>query len=140
MGDPAFGWAGDHLEPEVSVCNLNHADSEALNILACIGNEARVVSGDAKGEVGYVIGKHSGAEHVMVHFPDPECLERLNVGDGILIKAHGQGIRIEGFEGVMVNSIDPDLLKKIVSVNAAGRLEAPVAAKIPALLLSLIHI
>lgn len=135
LGDPAFGWAGDHVEPEVSLYNPNKADSEALNILACIGNEARVASGDAKGETGYVIGKHSGAEHVMVHFSNPACLDKMNVGDGVLIKAQGQGAKIEGFESVMLNSIDPGLLQRMVAINADGKLEAPIAAEVPAALM-----
>jgi hypothetical protein len=36
----------------------------ALDILLCIGNEAKVVPGEAKGATGVVTGKHCGIEHV----------------------------------------------------------------------------
>jgi len=72
----------DHVEPGVSVKNIERADSytqgynRAFNALACIGNEALIVSGDVKGEKGVVTGKHGGIEHILIDFP-PETLERL---------------------------------------------------------------
>jgi len=33
-------------------------ESRGLNVLSCIGNEALIVEGDAKGERGVVVGKH----------------------------------------------------------------------------------
>ena len=63
VGDLAVGWMADHVEPGVSIKNLTQypgpqsdAPNYALNVLSCIGNEAKVVSGDAKGEKGYVKG------------------------------------------------------------------------------------
>jgi hypothetical protein len=58
----------DHVEPGVSLENrvkdsrMPQAQSRALNVLSCIGNEAIVVKGDAKGETGVVVGKHGGIE------------------------------------------------------------------------------
>src|SRR5665647_3649385 len=60
VGDSAFGLAGDHIEPGVSLNNIDLKESNALNVFSCIGNEARVVSGDAKGDKGFVTGIHGG--------------------------------------------------------------------------------
>ena len=53
VGQDACGWVADHVEPGVSIKNAGRADGNrsanaALNILSCIGNEAHVISGDAK--------------------------------------------------------------------------------------------
>ena len=58
IGDSAFNWVGDHVEPGVSIRNENTTENAALTTFACIGNEAKVVSGDAKGKKGYVTGMH----------------------------------------------------------------------------------
>lgn len=50
IGDSAFNWVGDHVEPGVSIRNENTTENAALTTFACIGNEAKVVSGDAKGK------------------------------------------------------------------------------------------
>ncbi len=68
VGDSAYGWAGDHIEPGVTMKNKDTRENAALNIFSCIGNEARIVSGEAKGEKGFVTGSHGGVEHVMVYF------------------------------------------------------------------------
>src|SRR5262252_7708913 len=44
VGDPAFGWEADHLEPGVSIRNVNDGAEHALHYLACIGNDAVVTS------------------------------------------------------------------------------------------------
>jgi hypothetical protein len=73
VGDSAFGWAGDHIEPGVSCTadTLKPFDhpNKSLQLFACVGNTARVVSGAAKGAKGVVIGHHGGSEHVIVDFP-----------------------------------------------------------------------
>ena len=42
VGDRAFGWAGDHVEPGVSIANPDEKADFALHYLTCIGNEATV--------------------------------------------------------------------------------------------------
>jgi hypothetical protein len=68
VGDLATGWMADHVEPGVSIKNKEKeprdAANTALNVLSCVGNEALVASGDAKGASGVVTGKHGGIEHV----------------------------------------------------------------------------
>src|SRR4030043_1532492 len=64
VGDLAFGWAGDHIEPAVSTLideeKRGNRLNMAFNFLACVGNNAVVVSGDAKGARGTVTGHHGG--------------------------------------------------------------------------------
>ena len=136
IGDPAFGWAGDHIEPGVSVYNPDKRDSDSMNILACIGNVAVVMDGDAKGAKGYVTGKHGGAEDVMVYFDD-DTLDKLCIGDKIQIRACGQGLRlVDYYEDIKAQCIDPELLEKLgIEENGDGTLTVPVAAKIPPYLL-----
>ena len=49
VGDPAFGWAGDHIEPGVSTLTDEDkrygTQNTSYHFYACVGNEARVVSG-----------------------------------------------------------------------------------------------
>lgn len=132
IGDPCMDLVGDHVEPGVSIRNEEKMENNALMILSCVGNEAKVISGDAKGAKGYVTGTHGGIEHVMVYFPR-EDLEKMAIDDKILIKAFGQGLEIEGHEDVKVMNLDPDLFEKIGIVeNEKGELEVPVVAEIPA--------
>ena len=71
VGDRAFGWAGDHVEPGVSIANSDEQADYALHYLTCIGNEAEVVTGLARGANGIVTGEHA---RLLVDFP-PEALE-----------------------------------------------------------------
>jgi hypothetical protein len=103
----------------------------ALNILSCIGNTAVVISGDAKGARGIVTGKHGGIEHVLVDFDD-RTLGRLAIGDTILIRACGTGLRIEGFDDVRIMNLDPALLAKMKIEPAKSKLEVGVSHEIPA--------
>ena len=90
IGDSALDLMADHVEPGVSTRNSGPSAGEysanaALNVLACIGNKAVVISGDAKGKQGVVTGKHGGIDHVMVDF-EPNILAMLNIGDKIRIE------------------------------------------------------
>ena len=137
VGDPAFGWAADHMEPGASISNREgkeptSPENAGLNILACIGNEATLVTGAAKGAKGYVIGKHGGIEHVLVDF-DWKVLEQLVIGDKIQIKSYGLGLLLSDLPEIRVFNIDPRLLHKIgARVNSRRMLEVPVACVIPA--------
>ena len=112
VGDSCMTWIGDHVEPGVSVKNDNVNENNALMVLGCIGNTAKVMTGDAKGATGFVTGGHGGIEHTLVYF-DEETLEKLNIDDKILVKAFGQGLKIEGFDDVVCMNIDPTLLEKM---------------------------
>lgn len=130
VGDPAFGLVGDHIEPGVTIKNENVDENAALNVFACIGNDARVITGDAKGATGYVTGSHGGVEHVMVAF-DQETLDKLTCDDKILIKGHGQGLAIEGMEDVKLMSLDPRVFEAMNIEIKDDVLQVPVAAVIP---------
>ncbi len=138
LGDRAFGWAGDHVEPCVSTAadpvDRSAPKNQAYNTLACVGNEAIVVSGDAKGAKGIVTGTHGGIEHVMVDFAQ-EDLEKMVIEDKILIKAYGQGLKLTDYPGITVRNLDPKLLDKLGLIEENGRLIVPVAKKIPAKLM-----
>ncbi|RKX52091.1 MAG: DUF4438 domain-containing protein [Thermotoga sp.] len=129
LGDPAFKPVGDHVEPDVSIGNENREKGLALMTYSCVGNEAVVVSGDAKGRKGYVIGKHGGIDHVIVHFDE---LDGLKIGDEILIKACGQGLKLLDHPDVKVYNVDPNLLKKIPIEEKGGKIFFPVTVRIPA--------
>ncbi|HHY95786.1 MAG TPA: DUF4438 domain-containing protein [Firmicutes bacterium] len=130
VGDPAFGWAGDHVEPGVSTKNKDEVPNHAYNTLSCVGNDAYVVSGDAKGARGTVTGKHGGIEHVLIDFP-PHVLEKLVIGDKVQVRACGQGLEIEGYPDVKCMNLDPRLLDRMGIMENDGILEVPVTAIIP---------
>ncbi len=136
IGQPAVGWMADHVEPGVSIANKGKAYGEyspnaALNVLACIGNRATVISGEMKGATGFVTGKHGGVDHVMVDF-DWEVLEKLQVGDKIAIKSFGVGLRLlDYYPDIQVMNLDPWLLQKL-NIRATHVLEVGVTHIIPA--------
>lgn len=130
VGDCAFGWAGDHVEPGVSIRNENSTENAALLTFACVGNEAKIVSGDAKGKKGYVTGMHGGIDHVLINF-DKETLEDLSIDDKIMVKAYGQGLQLLDYPDVHVMSIDPELFEKLDITEKDGKLQVPVVAKVP---------
>lgn len=135
IGDPVMDWVADHVEPGVSMKitgsdRQQSAANAGLNTLACIGNKAKIVSGDAKGAEGYVTGKHGGIEHVLVYF-DQETLEKMTLEDKILIQGFGVGLKIEDLPDVKVMNMDPNLLEKMNLEIKNGKLEVPVAGVIP---------
>lgn len=136
VGDPAFGLAGDHIEPGVS-CTANAENptdfpNNSLQILSCVGNEAILVSGEAKGEKGVVIGHHGGSEHVIVDFPKA-VKEKMTYDDKIQIRARGQGLALADYPEIKLFNLDPDLLEQMkISRTDQGRLKVPVTTKVPA--------
>ncbi|MEO0091688.1 MAG: DUF4438 domain-containing protein [candidate division WOR-3 bacterium] len=130
VGDPVFGWVGDHIEPGVSVKNRDENENRALNVYTCIGNTAYVVSGEAKGKKGIVTGKHGGIEHILVWFPK-DVIEKLVIGDQIQIRACGQGFQILNLPEVKFFNIDPTLLLKINPKVKNGFIEFPVTHILP---------
>jgi hypothetical protein len=122
------------VEPGVSIKLSDQGEQNAnigLNVLACIGNVARVVSGEAKGEKGVVTGKHGGIEHILLDFA-PEILERLVIGDKIMIRARGLGLKLLDLPEVRVMNIDPDLLDQMPVQRECGAVLVPVTHTIPA--------
>ncbi len=140
VGDSAFGLAGDHIEPGVS-CSANSEKpfefpNNSLQLLSCIGNEAIIVSGDAKGEKGVVTGHHGGSEHVMIDFPKA-ILKQLTYDDKIMIRTRGQGLRLIDYPDIKLYNLDPDLLKKMKikqtkAKKQKGQIRVPVTTIVPA--------
>lgn len=137
IGDPATGWEADHVEPGVTIRNMEKGGStpdaanNGLNLLSCVGNEAIVVGGEAKGEKGIVTGKHGGAEHVLVDFR-PEVLEKLVIGDKIMVKAWGVGLTFPSVPAVKPMNLSPDLIEKWGLREEGGKVVVPVARMVPA--------
>jgi len=137
VGDRACGWEADHVEPGVSIENKENdprygqGANAALNVLSCVGNEALVVTGDAKGAKGVVTGKHGGIEHVLVDMSS-ESLEKLILGDKVLVKAFGVGLRLLDHSEIKVMNIDPRFLEALDPKLSGDKLEIPVTHIIPA--------
>jgi hypothetical protein len=137
VGDPACGWEADHVEPGVSVENkendprFGQGANAAFNVLSCVGNEAVVVTGEAKGAKGFVTGKHGGIEHVLVDFQQ-ETLEKLMLGDKVLVKAFGVGLKFPDFPQIIVMNMDPRFLKALNPKPKGDKLEVPVTHIVPA--------
>jgi hypothetical protein len=129
IGDPVFGWvSADHVEPGVSLVNKNEVYDVAFGTLSCIGNEAKIVTGDAKGSKGYVTGKHS---NLLAWFRDQD-IEKMAIGDKVQVKVWGVGLKINGFDDVKIEKIDPNLLESMHITNKNGKLVVPVVKELPA--------
>ena len=137
VGELACGWEADHVEPGVSLeskendARYGQGANAAFNVLSCVGNKAVVVTGDAKGAEGVVTGKHGGIEHVLVDF-QPEIMEKLLLGDKVLVKAFGVGLKLLDFPDVKVMNIDPNLLQMLKLRAEEDKLEVPVTHMVPA--------
>ncbi len=141
-GDSAIDLAGDHVEPAVSTYNLgksgerSSSESRGLNTLACIGNRVKVITGEAKGAEGRVIGKHGGAEHVMIDFSDDAVFDKLIIGEKMQVYTHGVGMELLNVEGVKAMNMSPYLMEQLTKVGMGvtedGKLQVPVAIKVPA--------
>jgi hypothetical protein len=122
IGDKVFGWAsGDRATMGVATVGSGSERSESswLNYTS-IGNEVKVLSDDAKGKKGVVIGKFRS--YVLVHF-DEEVLEKLAIDDKLHVKARGIGLEIKGFKDVFIHGVTPEVLEMIANQNDDGKLE-----------------
>jgi hypothetical protein len=134
IGDICTGWVADHLEPGVTTRHPDEDFNWGYTVFSCIGNEATVSMGDAKGGKGFVTGKHGGVEHTILYFP-PEVLEKLTLYDKIDVKAAGQGMKLLDYPEILLRSMSPALLDKMNIVEDAGRLRVGVAKIVPACLM-----
>jgi len=134
VGDSAFDFEGDHVEPGVSI---TYAENDrngllvgGLNILACLGNEARIVTGAAVGSKGVVTGKHGGVEHVLVDFSST-VMDKLMIGDKIQVRAVGQGMVLKDYGDIQVMNCDPSLFQRLNIAVQNRQLVVPVTHVIP---------
>ena len=127
VGDKAFGWNGDHIEPGVSIDSENINEHFALHYLVCTGNKAIVRSGEAKGRTGVVTGEHA---RNLIHF-EQNTLEKICVGDQIDIITHGRGLKLLDFPEIEIKKIDPNLLKSMNFKVVNKKLIVDVAIELP---------
>ena len=132
IGDSVYGWAqGDHVEPDVTIQGRDRPNPFecAVAVLACIGNEAEVISGEARGAKGYYIGRHAGSDD-KVWFPR-ETVEKLALEDRVRVRAKGLGLKIEGFEDVKVSKLSPELFEKLGLSIEGSEIVVPVVMEVP---------
>ena len=127
VGDKAFGWAGDHIEPGVSIDSEHINEHFALHYMVCTGNKAIVRSGEAKGSIGIVTGEHA---RNLVHF-EQKTLDKICVGDQIDIITHGRGLKLLDFPDIGLKKIDPNLLKSMNLKIVDKKLIVDVAMELP---------
>ncbi|SDE98809.1 DUF4438 domain-containing protein [Limimaricola pyoseonensis] len=131
VGDSAFGWSGDCIHPSVSIAHPDANKNRGLNIFACVGNRATVVSGAAKGATGTVTGKSGRfSDQVIIHF-DRATREKLAVDDTIMVAAEGVGLTLPDHPGIALKSLDPRLFDSLPKENVGGVLKMGVAATVP---------
>lgn len=128
VGDRAFGWAGDHVEPGVSIAHSDEKSDFALHYLTCIGNEAEVMTGLARGAKGIVTGEHA---RLLVDFA-PEVLEDMTIGDTVQIRAKGRGLRLVDFPDLEFKKTSPALARGYNLRAENGQIICPVAMELPA--------
>jgi hypothetical protein len=121
LGDSVYGWAGDNIEPGVAIKAGDAGANQALNVFACVGNTAVVMSGNAKGAQGTVTGKSGRfAEHVILHF-EPSVLEQLAFGDKIIVRARGVGMTVDSYPSVHLKSMSPETFEAMrIEENGGG--------------------
>lgn len=134
VGMSAFGWAGDQVEPGVSLAHPQAAANAALSTFACVGNTVQVRTGMAAGALGTVTGKHEEFvtyQHVLVDF-DEETLAKLCPGDQAVVRAHGTGLALADASDVTLHSLDPGLWRKLTRpARGQALVEIPVVAVVP---------
>ncbi|HMO08419.1 MAG TPA: DUF4438 domain-containing protein [Paracoccaceae bacterium] len=132
VGDRAFGWAADCIHPGVSIRQAEDTRNRGLNVYACVGNRAKVMTGQAAGTAGVVTGKSGRfSEQVIVHFPKA-ARAKMAVGDQIVIRSEGIGMALTDHPAVMLKGIGPNLLDALPCRKDGGRIDFGVVATIPA--------
>lgn len=128
VGDPAFFWAGDHVEPGASIAHKDMGVDFALHYLTCIGNRAVVTSGEAKGAEGIVTGEHA---RILIDFA-PEVSEMLCIGDSIQIRAKGRGLMLSDYPHIQLKKCSPELIGAL-PIGAVNdfKIRLPVTMELP---------
>jgi len=132
VGDSAYGWLADCVHPGVSISFPSDNGNRGLNVFACVGNQAIVMSGEGKGTKGVVTGKSGRfSEHVIVHFPKA-AREKFAINDRIVIRSCGVGMSLSEYPEITLKSLSPELLQALRPQASGASLQIPVAAKVPA--------
>jgi Domain of unknown function (DUF4438) len=138
VGDICVGLAADHVEPGVSLRNHQRnaggaADGPNLALMtsACVGNLARVVTGQCRGATGLVTAKHGGVNHVLVDF-DSRTLARLSIGDRVQVYSCVLGLALPDFPEITLTNCAPSLLRRWNPTPRGRALEVRVTHIVPA--------
>ena len=132
VGDRAFGWAADCIHPGISIRGTDDLRNRGLNVYACVGNTATVMTGQAQGAKGVVTGKSGRfSEQVIVHFP-VEFRKKMAVGDQIVVRSVGTGMAIDGHPEVNCKGLSPALFKALPKRSENGVLKIGVVGVLPA--------
>lgn len=131
VGDSAYGWSGDCIHPSVSIAHPDANKNRGLNVFACVGNAAMIVSGAAKGAKGTVTGKSGRfSDQVIIHF-DVETRRKIAVDDRILVRAEGVGLAVPEFPDVTFKSLAPALFDLLPQRVEDDTLKIGTVATIP---------
>jgi hypothetical protein len=132
VGDSAYGWLADCVHPGVSIAFPAEGGNRGLNIFACVGNRAIVMSGEGKGSKGIVTGKSGRfSEHVIVHFPKVDR-DKFAINDKIVIRSCGVGMSLAAHPEIKLKSLSPELLQALRCQTIVDSLQVPVVARVPA--------
>lgn len=129
LGDVAGKWAGDHVEPGVSLGHPDPAANQAVRFLSCVGNSVEVLAGPAAGARGIVFGKHGA---VLAMFA-PEVLAQLAPGDWVSIDAQGIGFADDAFPDLTFHSCSPGLFAAMTRTADVKSFHIGVAAVLPSI-------
>lgn len=132
VGDSAYGWLADCIHPGISISLKDDNGNRGLNLFACVGNTAIVMSGDAKGARGVVTGKSGRfSEQVIIHF-EKDVRHKMAIGDKIVVRSYGVGMDLLDHPDVKLKSCSPELLENLEVISQPdGRLGVPVVAVVP---------
>ena len=128
VGDDAFGWAADHLEPGASIAHPDLDADYAMHYLTCMGNQAFVMSGLMKGTEGIVTGEHA---RLLVDFP-AEAAEMIGVGDAVQIRTKGRGLHLVDYPHITLKKCSPRLIDSLPIESVDERtIRVPVTMELP---------
>jgi hypothetical protein len=128
VGDSAYGWEADHIEPGISISHPVQMHDDAMHYLTCLGNEVVIKSGMARGAKGIITGEHA---RLLADF-DPDLVEKLCIGDEVLIKARGRGLYFTNYPEIHLKKCSPEFIESLDIRDRQGDgIEVPVVAEIP---------
>lgn len=133
LGDGVFDTDADHASPGACLVHPELAARHALVSFACLGNPVTVRSGAAAGARGVVVGKRGELGRVIACFA-ADVLSRLAPGDAIVVRGHGQGLRLPEpahSAGVVALNISPNALGLLPIDLSASAVGVSVRARVP---------
>jgi hypothetical protein len=122
LGDKVFGWASaDRATVGVAAEGGDERNAGSWATMTALGNEVKVLAGEARGKTGLVIGKFGMS--VLLHF-EGDVLDLLAVGDTVQVKARGFGLELVGVED-HDPSPDAGALEKFAVLREDGKSKRP---------------